>query len=56
MAQLELGDWPESRRDFNACLVTEPDNKAAQRGLADLNKREAEQNKKDKQRFAKLFG
>ncbi len=54
-ARLELGEWDESRRDFDACLAADPANKSALQGLAALNAQVAAQNKKDKQRYAGMF-
>ena len=55
-AHAALGEWEEAVRDYKACLAVEPANASARQGLAALNAQIAEQNKKDRARYASLFG
>jgi len=54
-AYLELDEWIESERDFEQVLALDPENKEGKKEFARLKKRIAEQNKKDKSLYSRMF-
>jgi len=50
-----LYDWEDAERVFNKALEIEPQNKEVQRELTLLKRKMAEQNKKEKIRYANMF-